>query len=103
MVSDSDIFGNFILSPSRIYKTFSDIFECNSRPYPDPESASKFIFRANEELDTIEAKKDLELTRAYAEIRLLKTKNESLENQLNLKKDENEELIKICDQLMGSK
>lgn len=61
------------------------------------------IFRANEELDTIEAKKDLELTRAYAEIRLLKTKNESLENQLNLKKDENEELIKICDQLMGSK
>ena len=62
-----------------------------------------FFFRANEELDTIEAKKDLELTRAYAEIRLLKTKNESLENQLNLKKDENEELIKICDQLMGSK
>ena len=31
-------------------------------------------FRANEELDTIEAKKDQELTRAKAENRLLKTK-----------------------------
>ena len=60
-------------------------------------------FRANEELDTIEAKKDQELTRAKAENRLLKTKIDSLENQLTLKRDENEELIKICDQLMGTK
>ena len=67
------------------------------------DSAIMTHFRANEELDTIEAKKDQELTRAKAENRLLKTKIDSLENQLTLKRDENEELIKICDQLMGTK
>merc|ERR1711970_122063 len=64
--------------------------------------ATETIQKANDELDTIEAKKDQELTRKGTENRLLKTKIDSLENQLTLKKDENEELLKICDQLMSS-
>lgn len=86
------------------FKQYESRHQMDQERYRDyKQKATETIQKANEELDTIEAKKDLELTRAYAEIRLLKTKNESLENQLNLKKDENEELIKICDQLMGSK
>jgi len=86
------------------FKQYESRHQMDQERYRDyKQKATETIQKANEELDTIEAKKDLELTRAYAEIRLLKTKNESLENQLNLKRDENEELIKICDQLMGSK
>jgi hypothetical protein len=61
------------------------------------------IRQANEELDTIEAKKDQELTKVKAELRLVSLKTKSLEGQLADKKRENEELVQICDQLMGNK
>ena len=56
---------------------------------------------ASDELDVIESRKDDEISRKDAELRLEKNRTASLTAQLNQKVTENTELVAICDQLMN--
>ena len=51
-------------------------------------------------MDTIEEKKNKEISRKDAEIRIAKSKVAALQSQLDQKTAENLELVAICDQLM---
>ena len=57
-------------------------------------------FSASDELDVIESRKDDEISRKDAELRLEKNRTASLNAQLQQKVTENTELVAICDQLM---
>ena len=58
------------------------------------------IFSASDELDSIEGRKNKEIQRKDAELRIIKTKMAALQSALDQKTTENEELVAICDQLM---
>ena len=58
-------------------------------------------FRASEELDEIVESTETEKEHRDAELRMAKTKLSSLQAQLDQKSHENEELVAICDQLIG--
>ena len=60
----------------------------------------KPLFRASDELDTIEERKNKEIQHYDAELRLMKSKMAALQSSLDQKTVENEELVAICDQLM---
>ena len=60
----------------------------------------KPFFRASDELDTIEERKNKEIQHYDAELRLMKSKMAALQSSLDQKTVENEELVAICDQLM---
>merc|ERR1712157_79163 len=67
------------------------------------ESSKKELRKASDELNTIEERKDKEILRKDAEIRIIKSKVAALQSQLDQKTAENEELVAICDQLMEGK
>ena len=63
----------------------------------------KSSFRPSEELYEIVESIEIEKEHWDAELRMAKAKLSSLQAQLDQKSHENEELVAICDQLIGRK
>ncbi|NXK82191.1 TACC3 protein, partial [Amazona guildingii] len=59
-----------------------------------------FRFRANEEIAQVRNKAKLETTALQASLRKEQMKNQTLEGNLEQKIKENDELLKLCDDLI---
>lgn len=60
-----------------------------------------FNFRANGKLDELSTKHNIELTKLKAQLKKQEITQASLQEQLQQKQRENEELVKICDELIN--
>ena len=58
------------------------------------------VFRANEEMESVESRTAQELLSLRAEVKRLRIQNESMETHLLRKDKDNQELTQICDELI---
>lgn len=60
-----------------------------------------YYCRANAKLDELSTKHNIELTKLKAQLKKEEIARASLHEQLQQKQKENEELVKICDELIN--
>jgi len=65
-------------------------------------NSQDLVRRANEEIAAVEDDQQKELLKVQTELKLLKLKNDNLEAQVARKTTDNEELTKICDELIAN-
>ena len=61
-----------------------------------------YIFRANEEIENVDEQHKKDNLTLRAELRRIQIRNQSLEEELIRKENENKELTQICDELIAN-